>query len=604
MRLRLSITNSPPELAGNADTWEFGDTGGTIGRAERNDWRLPDPTKVISSQHAQIGCADGEFFVIDLSTNGVFLNGAETPIGRGQHAPLHNGDRLRIGDHDIAAELKTESLPAWPEAGAGAGAGADDGWGPIPTDFRFDMDRQFGAQSGEFAGGLGTAEHEAGPDLQVNVHDLGRLRAAADDWPEVPAGGWSAGADTDAPRTNPTVPWDLTGGDAGAGLDRDPARPDGPPPASARPGATLPDDWIPAASVALTEPRVPMEPVAPMDRWPEPGPGPGLSDAQPDWDLDIDAGVADATVIPAVAAPVVDPVPAAPPPPAAPVPPRPVAATPVRADPPVPAATPPAWTAPPPRPADAPAPAQATPPSQPADDGASASVATPAPWTAAPAQPVPAPSASAPPGGDLEAALAALLAGAGVPDLRPPQGASPEFFRAVGELIALYGSGSVELVQSVSSIRDTFRIHQTQVRNTDNNPLRWATPRQAVRRLLAPELDGYLPPNAAVADVMTSVVAHQIGVIRAMEAAFRAFVAGLAPAELEQRFEAVGKPGMLANRKAWCWEQYAERYKKLAEAAEENWLELLGDDFVAAYEERVRAVRVQARQDLGDHHGR
>jgi predicted component of type VI protein secretion system len=88
--------------------------------------------------------------------------------------------------------------------------------------------------------------------------------------------------------------------------------------------------------------------------------------------------------------------------------------------------------------------------------------------------------------GDLQQALDALLAGAGQPDLKIPGGATPQLFRAIGELLALYAGGTTDLLRTIGEIKNTFRINQTQVQRSDNNPLRWAvTPREAVKRLLA-----------------------------------------------------------------------------------------------------------------------
>lgn len=203
----------------------------------------------------------------------------------------------------------------------------------------------------------------------------------------------------------------------------------------------------------------------------------------------------------------------------------------------------------------------------------------------------PAPSVPRPSPEGLEAALALVLDGAGLADLRIPGAATPELLRTLGRLIRIYAEGSAELLQTISVIKDTYRIHQTQIRARDNNPLRWVPPDQAVRRLLAPAEDGYLGPTAAAADAIASIKGHQIGAIKGMEAAFKSFVRDLDPQELIKGFASHGSPGLLVNRNAWYWDQYARFYRNLTESARENYLDLLDKAFSDTYEQQVRDIR-------------
>ena len=77
----------------------------SIGRGSDNDWVLPDPQRTISKHHCVIeAAADGQW-VIDTSTNGVFLNDSDQPIGPAGRQALRHGDRIRIGDFEIRAEV-------------------------------------------------------------------------------------------------------------------------------------------------------------------------------------------------------------------------------------------------------------------------------------------------------------------------------------------------------------------------------------------------------------------------------------------------------------------------------------------------------------------
>lgn len=82
----------------------------SLGRSPDCDWHLPDPERVISSRHAQLCYRHGRFLLTDVSTNGVFLNDEVEPIGPGNSRPLADGDRLRLGDYQLAVLLESSDL--------------------------------------------------------------------------------------------------------------------------------------------------------------------------------------------------------------------------------------------------------------------------------------------------------------------------------------------------------------------------------------------------------------------------------------------------------------------------------------------------------------
>jgi type VI secretion system FHA domain protein len=66
---------------------------------------LPDPTRIVSKFHC-VAEGDGEIFrLTDNSRNGVFVNDAEQPIGKGNTVVLGDGDRLRMGDYELEVAL-------------------------------------------------------------------------------------------------------------------------------------------------------------------------------------------------------------------------------------------------------------------------------------------------------------------------------------------------------------------------------------------------------------------------------------------------------------------------------------------------------------------
>jgi len=83
----------------------FGQAGGFIGRAEECEWVLPDRGKTISRKHALITYEDGNFYMEDVSSNGIFLSLGHEAIGRGNRHKIEHGEGFLIGGYTIMARL-------------------------------------------------------------------------------------------------------------------------------------------------------------------------------------------------------------------------------------------------------------------------------------------------------------------------------------------------------------------------------------------------------------------------------------------------------------------------------------------------------------------
>ncbi len=105
MPLRLRVTSDSRELPRKERVREFRGVGGTIGRGPDNDWVLPDERRYVSSRHALIDYQGGAYYLVDTSRNGVYVNGADTPVGEGHPQRLFDGDQLRIGEFEIAVDI-------------------------------------------------------------------------------------------------------------------------------------------------------------------------------------------------------------------------------------------------------------------------------------------------------------------------------------------------------------------------------------------------------------------------------------------------------------------------------------------------------------------
>lgn len=111
MALQVTLTKTPDKIGPSRiskTVYTFDAQGGTLGRSASNSWVLPDPDRFLSSCHCEILFADNQFHIVDLSTNGTFVNGSPQPLGKGSKAPLADGDTFEIGDYQFCVKLITD----------------------------------------------------------------------------------------------------------------------------------------------------------------------------------------------------------------------------------------------------------------------------------------------------------------------------------------------------------------------------------------------------------------------------------------------------------------------------------------------------------------
>ncbi len=117
MALRLRIVSEHAAVLGEQATKVFGVHGGTMGRATDNEWILPDPERYLSGKHARVDFRAGRYVLIDTSSNGTYVNGAQVPLGRHHDYQLKDGDYVRLGEYELLVSID-ESNDFPPEEGA------------------------------------------------------------------------------------------------------------------------------------------------------------------------------------------------------------------------------------------------------------------------------------------------------------------------------------------------------------------------------------------------------------------------------------------------------------------------------------------------------
>ncbi len=151
MSLLLTIIKSPNDNQLAETCMTFSEQGGSIGRNDDNTWVLPDPERYLSGCHCKVVCENGQYFLIDMSTNGTFINEALEPVGKGGRVQLKDGDQFSLGDFDFQVSL-------WGAEQIAANNSASDSSDPFvtneipPGDVSDALDSPFVANTGHILG--------------------------------------------------------------------------------------------------------------------------------------------------------------------------------------------------------------------------------------------------------------------------------------------------------------------------------------------------------------------------------------------------------------------------------------------------------------------
>ena len=106
----LEIVSSEKYTLGDNARKYFNEVGGTIGRAPDCFWAIADGSRILSGHHAHISFARGQYVLTDTSTNGVFVNDSEVPLGYDKCCVIQEGDSLTMGAFEMRAWISQTSI--------------------------------------------------------------------------------------------------------------------------------------------------------------------------------------------------------------------------------------------------------------------------------------------------------------------------------------------------------------------------------------------------------------------------------------------------------------------------------------------------------------
>jgi type VI secretion system protein ImpI/type VI secretion system protein len=185
----------------------------------------------------------------------------------------------------------------------------------------------------------------------------------------------------------------------------------------------------------------------------------------------------------------------------------------------------------------------------------------------------------------LQAALVILFQAAGLPP--PPPDLDPKaVLNSAGAALHAAVAGMRALLIARANVKREFRIEQTLLQASGNNPVKFAPDDEAaVQTLLTSPHAG----PAAIRETVQALTAHQLATLAATQAAAKALLARLAPALLES--EVPGGGLMPGAREKRLWDAYKRLHQRVTDQFDDDFDSAFGKAFARAYEEAARSGR-------------
>lgn len=202
--------------------------------------------------------------------------------------------------------------------------------------------------------------------------------------------------------------------------------------------------------------------------------------------------------------------------------------------------------------------------------------------------PVP-PVAPLPQTGGETALAEAFLRGLGLGDARL---ADPEkTLERVGAALRATVNGLRQTLMARASIKDEFRIEQTMIRPSGNNPLKFSLDDDdALATLIGIGRRGGMSPEEAIAEAFDDLRMHELATVSAMQAAVRVLLAQFEPESVEHKAAGGALQIHPAQKKARAWEAFVLLHRSVTQALSDDFDSVFGKAFARAYEEAIEKL--------------
>ncbi len=186
-------------------------------------------------------------------------------------------------------------------------------------------------------------------------------------------------------------------------------------------------------------------------------------------------------------------------------------------------------------------------------------------------------------------AMGPFLAGAGLKHLNLTEKQIPPTQKVLGAVFREVVKGLMGLLKARSRLKNEFRLKQTIIGPSENNPLQFApTVEDAMENLLIKKGTGYLPPIQAVKKSFEDIQAHEVAILTGMQRSLRKSLEHFDPKKIAREVDA--KKGLAQNlvpKKIQYWEEFERQYRKMIHELENEFNNLYLREFAQSYEQQI-----------------
>jgi len=137
-----------------------------------------------------------------------------------------------------------------------------------------------------------------------------------------------------------------------------------------------------------------------------------------------------------------------------------------------------------------------------------------------------------------------------------------------------------------ASIKDEFRIEQTMIRASGNNPLKFSLDDDDALSTMMGRRGG-MSAEDAIAEAFADLRMHELATVSAMQAAVRVLLAQFDPESIERKAGRSALHVHPAQRKAKAWETFVQQHRSVTQALSDDFESVFGKAFARAYEEAI-----------------
>ncbi|MCG8369322.1 MAG: type VI secretion system-associated FHA domain protein TagH [Proteobacteria bacterium] len=183
-----------------------------------------------------------------------------------------------------------------------------------------------------------------------------------------------------------------------------------------------------------------------------------------------------------------------------------------------------------------------------------------------------------------------------------PQVNRPELMMTAGLVLREFVEGTIRLLASRANLKNAFRLDRTMLLSRYNNPMKFSdNTNDLIKQLLIGAEGEYLGARDAVREANRDLLNHQNAFLDAMNAAFVEFADRFEPEELKAGFDRALDGGFFGFlNKSKYWDLYCDLYPIMTEKGGGRFPQMIGEEFVNAYERQVAEYRRFDRESAGE----